>query len=161
MLSISTVLNAETYEGFFNVQHSFAFSIHFGQLITFMLQDENTHLFLHFELEKLASLRNDLWFRNHLWFLNDLWFRYLIFKKMKQRSPKKNTVFYTLESLSCTRTSTQLIHPIFQVNSFWTTQMTAADNVKYALYFVQMKHRGWMPPRVCTCAYSFSYGQIF
>ena len=60
MLSISTVLNAETYEGFFNVQHSLAFSIHFGQLITFMLQDENTHLFLHFELEKLASLRNDL-----------------------------------------------------------------------------------------------------
>lgn len=40
MLSISTVLNAETYDGFFN--------------------DENTHLFLHFELEKLASLRNDL-----------------------------------------------------------------------------------------------------
>ncbi|ACO68867.1 predicted protein [Micromonas commoda] len=40
VLSISTVLNAETYEGFFN--------------------DINSNFFLHFELEKLASLRNDL-----------------------------------------------------------------------------------------------------
>jgi len=40
VLSISTVLNAETYEGFFN--------------------DINSNFFLHFELEQLASLRNDL-----------------------------------------------------------------------------------------------------
>ena len=31
---------------------------------------------------------------------------------------------------------------------------------KWGFYFVQIKHRGWLPPRVCTCACSFSREQI-
>ena len=31
---------------------------------------------------------------------------------------------------------------------------------KRGFYFFQIKHRGWMPPRVCTCACSCSYEQI-
>ena len=60
VLSIATVLNAETFEGFINVEYFLSSNLHFSPLIALMLKDENSILFPHFELEKLVGLRTDL-----------------------------------------------------------------------------------------------------
>ena len=39
-------------------------------------------------------------------------------------------------------------------------QSRQRENEVPGFYHVQMKHRGWISPRVCTCACSFSYAQI-